>query len=428
MWCGRRSTGGPSTSIRRWSWSPCPPARRSPGSSACSRPSPWRPWSWPSPVLRPPSWIRACRPNDPLVPPWLDRLAAWSWRLLVAIAVGVPRSSWSSRSCRSSSCHWSSRPSSPRRSPPLVTVVVAAAGPRGRAALLVTFGAFAARDPGARPDHRARQPHGRRLDDLRVGLDRRRCRQADGAAGGDARLAPRTRSRRPCEQLVASSRAVAAGVSDLLVIILLGSLLCFYFLRDGGRFWRTLVGALAAGSWRRGRESPAIARSGSSVATWSRPGVDLRVRRRDPVRAHGPPRAAARRPARDPVADRRLHPVRREPRHDGPRPAGDGRRRFADRRRGDARSSRSSSTSSRRTSSRPSCTAGPSACTPPSSSWPSRPATRSPGVTGMFLAVPVVAVVAASVAADPARLRDDHPDRSVAGGVSVRPRRRRRRS
>ena len=76
-----------------------------------------------------------------IVPGWLDRVAQWSWRLLVGAALLGVRDLVAVRS-RSSWCRSSWRSSWRRRSLPMVGALLRRGWGRGRAALTVTAGAF----------------------------------------------------------------------------------------------------------------------------------------------------------------------------------------------------------------------------------------------------------------------------------------------
>ena len=173
--------------------------------------------------------------EDPLVPGWLERLAAWSWRLLVAIGIGV--------------LGLAAFAIMPLVALPLVlaTILAATFSPfidrlvargyhRGRAAVGVTFGGFAlvvivlslavVNLVGQAEAIAAA---------ARAGAD-----TVDSAAGGGAGWLSSVVAGHG-EALVSVATGLASAVASLAVVFLLGCLLCFYFLRDGGAAWRGFV-------------------------------------------------------------------------------------------------------------------------------------------------------------------------------------------
>ena len=141
--------------------------------------------------------------GDPLVPGWLERLAAWSWRLLVAIGIGVlalgivavmPLVALPLMIATILAATFA----------PLVDRLVARGMRRGRAALGATFGALAARRAHPRPDRRQPRRTGvcdhRDGDDGSVDAGRRHQRSVARQSGGrglDPRSAVRRERRRP---------------------------------------------------------------------------------------------------------------------------------------------------------------------------------------------------------------------------------------
>ncbi len=181
-------------------------------------------------------------PDDPLVPPWLDRLASWSWRLLVAIAVGLlgigildvmPLVALPLALATILAATFA----------PPVAAMVARGYPRGRAALIATFGSFVLVILVVTLTvlNLAGQASAAIASSASIGAGSIND-AAGGTVGGLAETVGAYGGR-----LVESGAALASGIADFAIVVVLGCLLCFYFLRDGGRFWANFMSRLPAG-------------------------------------------------------------------------------------------------------------------------------------------------------------------------------------
>ena len=183
----------------------------------------------------------ARRTSDHMVPIWLDRLGQWSWRLLVAIglfAVAV-----------------AAAVQVPLVVIPVVLGIILAAtlaplarrlerrGWRhGRAALAATLGAAAVVAivvgvtivslSGVVQDVIAQVVAG--------------ARSADATSGGDLGSLVATVESFG-SGIVTTIRDVLSSLSGLAIVLLLSTLLTYYFMRDGGQFWGTFLARVEPG-------------------------------------------------------------------------------------------------------------------------------------------------------------------------------------
>ena len=111
--------------------------------------------------------------------------------------------------------------------------------------------------------------------------------------------------------LLSAVTGAVANIVGVVLVLLLGGFLTFYFIRDGGRVWQELTAGVPAD--RRGMlDDAGHSRRRRARRLHARHGGDLRVRSREPVGHHdvllGLPLGAAAGRAR---AVRRVHPLRR---------------------------------------------------------------------------------------------------------------------
>ena len=172
------------------------------------------------------------RPELPaLVPAWLDRVAQWSWRLLVALGlvtlvvlvivtvplVVVPIVMATILAATLD---------------PLVRALVRRGRGRGKAAAISVGGGFLAITALLVLTVAV-------LVDQAAAIGRTASSGAEstsGAAGGSLELLASAVAAGGTE-LVRAAASIASGVGSLLVVTVLSALLSFYFLKDGGRLW-----------------------------------------------------------------------------------------------------------------------------------------------------------------------------------------------
>lgn len=181
------------------------------------------------------------RSRNPLVPIWLDRLGQWSWRLLVALgllgvvvvaAVQVPIVVM-----------------------PLVLGIILAATlaplqsrlvrrgwSRGRAALGATLGAaFGVILIVTLTIISLAVPASQAIEQAVAGAG-----SANGSAGGNAGILV-TLVQTFGAGIVRTIASALSGLAGLGVVLLLATLLTFYFMRDGDAFWRAFLGRVEPG-------------------------------------------------------------------------------------------------------------------------------------------------------------------------------------
>ncbi len=289
--------------------------------------------------------------SNPMVPVWLDRLGQWSWRLLVSIGLlGV---------------FIDAVVQVPIVVIPVVLGVVLAAtlAPlaetlerRGwshdRAAIGATLGAAVGIIVIVGLTLVSLAPP---ISDM-INSAIAGSSSADGSTGGQAGILV-TLVQTFGTGVLVTIAGVLSTLAGIAVILLLATLLTFYFMRDGGAFWQAFLAPCRAGpTIACGGGRPAGVRCARRLHAGDRGHLDLRGCH--PVPDHGHPRHPVRPAARGPGGLRRVHPVHRLALHDRPGVPRD--RRDRDRRRTSRswRSSPSCSTSSRATSWRRSSTAG----------------------------------------------------------------------
>jgi predicted PurR-regulated permease PerM len=190
---------------------------------------------------------------EPLTPPWLDRLAQWSWRILVAIgllAVGVLLAT-----------------EVPIVVLPLIIGLVLASTLAGLVGALERRGRRRAAAAGiatagltlsvilvvAIALAQIAGPLGGAVDTAAQGG----AIAADSGGAATQWLDGTTVA--VVESVVRAINGILGGLAELGVVLILGLLLTFYFLRDGDRLWRSMTSKLSP--WRRHEVSQAGARS-----------------------------------------------------------------------------------------------------------------------------------------------------------------------
>ncbi len=239
-----------------------------------------------------------------VIPVWLDRLAQWSWRLLVAIGllavlvialvripivvVPVGAAIIAAATLHPADVALRKRGLSPGRSALVATLGAAVAI---TAILFLTVYSLAG-------------PIQQLIDSAVSGAE-----SSDGAADGMlGMLVDFVRS--VGQGLVPAVLDIARAVVGLAFVVIISGLLTFFFIRDGSTLWGRLTRPLAAHRRRHldaAGDASVRVLGGYMIAT----GVISAFRCRDPVRHHGHPGHPAGIAARDPVVLRRVHPVRR---------------------------------------------------------------------------------------------------------------------
>jgi len=181
-------------------------------------------------------------PLPGLVPPWLDRIAQWSWRLLVGVAlvgvlvgvfVAVPLVLLPMVFALIGAAALD----------PLVRGLVRRGWSRSRASAAVLGGSFLA---VATVLLLSVAVLAKEVGPL-IATAVTGAVSANEGLGGNAALLVDA-ARQGSNAITQAVASVASGVAELAVITVLGTLLAFYLLRDGSRLWRLLVGQVPEGT------------------------------------------------------------------------------------------------------------------------------------------------------------------------------------